>query len=133
MAPTNPTDHDLNALLARVVGVEIAEFRPEEWYCVANPADIASGSMRWNPLHDANQMERVKATLREMGVDYGYEYKHKDEHVAHIYINRGHGYDPPILYRSSFGESELRAFALAVWAWWNEQNKEKAICTDNVK
>ena len=57
---TNPTDHELNAVLARVAGVEIAEFRSEEWYCAANPADIASGSMRWNPLHDANQMEWVE-------------------------------------------------------------------------
>ena len=112
MAPTNPTDHELNAVLARVAGVEI--FKTKSIFGITQWETRERGV--WNPLHDANQMELVKATLREMGVDYGYEYKHKDEHVAHIYINRGHGYDPPILYRSSFGESELRAFALAVCA-----------------
>ena len=120
MAQTNPTDRDLNALLARVAGIELAEFRPGEWYCVANPADIASGSARWSPLHDANQMELVKAKLRDGGWHYMLQYN-GCEHVVAVYsiINDDH-------FWQQRNPSELRAFALAVAAWWNEQKKEKA-------
>ena len=121
MRPTmnSPTDHELELVLARAAGVEIAEFRPEEWYCVANPADIASGSMRWNPLHDANQMEMVEAWLRENGWEYisGWS-RQGSSHWAELRNSK-----------KAFWSSDInkkRAFALAVYAWWNEQKKEKA-------
>ena len=127
MAPTNPTDRDLNALLARVAGIELAEFRPGEWYCVANPADIASGSARWSPLHDANQMERAEEAVRKM-----------DVHIVYVWDGENHHWDlmPQTQFSKihrAFDPDKKRAFALAVWAWLNERKEEKAICTDNMK
>ena len=118
MAPTNPTDHDLNALLARVVGVEIAEFRPEEWYCVANPADIASGSMRWNPLHDANQMLLVRKNLGLCSWEMS-----RIRGRVFVKISNDHPQmGSPNVWEAN-NHDELRAFALAVVAWWKEMKK----------
>ena len=121
MAPTNPTDRDLNALLARVAGIELAEFRPGEWYCVANPADIASGSARWSPLHDANQMERVKKSLGLRSYTIT-----RSRGKSHVQINNDHPQmGSPNVWIAEHPD-ELRAFAQAVAACWNERKKEKA-------
>lgn len=131
---TNPTDHELIKVLARVAGIEVRH--PHEWsICIDSAASRALLYMKadrnghhptWDPLRDANQMEMVKAKLREIpGMQYGSDYCDNQEgkwHTGYVYHRRGIDFDPPVFYGTAEDKSELRAFALAVHVM--EQGKE---------
>ena len=121
MAPTNPTDRDLNWMLARVCGIKLNNM--DTWWQLQH----STHGMEWNPLHDANQMEMIEEALRIKGCEMGSAWSKSDGHwTAHLLRDPNPNGDPDILYKTGMDLDKKRAFALAVCAWWNEQKKEKA-------
>ena len=122
MKPTNPTDCELNQVLARVIGLKHEILKDG----TVMRMDAGHEWDTWNAAHNPIEMERVEEWLRENGWEYisGWS-RQGSSHWAELRNSK-----------KAFWSSDInkkRAFALAVYAWWNEQNKEKAICTDNVK
>ena len=138
----NPTDNELNEVLARVAGADRVEKRQilfTDYIVMEKEVDcyVTKGGQyicdveSWAPLHDANQMERVEEWLE----------KHKPQRFTWTmkFINSGiseprygvmlERFDDELCeHKNWYAENtdKKRAFALAVWAWWNEQKKEKA-------
>ena len=117
MAPTNPTDHELNAVLARVAGVQVrpADYAPDRTWVIAS-----NGFGRWDPLHDANQMEMAEAWLRENEWEYitGWS-RQGSNHWAELRNTKKAFW--------SCDPDKKRAFALAIWQMEqsnNNNNKE---------
>ena len=119
MAPTNPTDHELNAVLARVCGIEIEEETILDGNFCRAKIWVHDLSI-WNPLHDANQIERVEEWLE----------KHKPQRFTWTmkFINSGiseprygvmlERFDDELCeHKNWYAENtdKKRAFALAIW------------------
>lgn len=116
---TPPSDnHTLNACLARVIGRKISEVKigthPNHVYTWM--VFEANQWIKWNPLHDANQMEEVEAWLVENGYEFGSAWSKSDGYyTAHVLLDPNPSGDPRILYRTAIDPDKKRAFALAVW------------------
>ena len=116
-----PTEiHELNRVLAEVCGIEIQECKDSNKISLAYQfgPDRKWHWATWSPCADANQMELIKAKLREMGAEYVFEWD--NDIVAHdvTLISKKGG-----MYYGGRHQSELIAFAIAVVAWWEESGK----------
>lgn len=112
---TQPDDHTLNACLARVIGKVVTLCWNEETKKNEIPY-YAAATRKWDPLHDANQMELVEAWLRENGYEFGSAWSQGDGYyTAHVLLDPNPTKDPKILYRTAMDPDKKRAFALAVW------------------
>jgi len=102
-------DHRLNALLAKVAGVELFETAKGCIWNVVPPKDLPPGELfiyeEWTPLTDHNQMALVKAALREQG--WGYQIDAGIKGFAVWIINDDE-------YYSGEHKDELAAFGNAV-------------------
>lgn len=114
---TNPTDQELNAVLARVAGVEVrpSKAHRERWLTVGIGR---LHSARWDPILDANQMEMAEEALIKSVIQYEFyaawcPAKNSWEAFCSEYGKAG---------RPVFHPDKKRAFALAVAAM--EQGKE---------
>lgn len=115
MMEANPTDHELNQVLARVVRVAIhLDKREAKWWC---DGDLG-GWEEWNPLHDANQMDLVEEKLNEK---HGWLIERRvTDYFVRVFLlvaERGSTNN-----WSSHHTDKKRAFALAVYAM--EKGKE---------
>ena len=131
MTPPQPDDHTLNACLARVIGVEVEPiiearlferfYEPGDTACSSvkwDRQEVISGywikgtKAKWNPLHDANQMELVEAFIQA---------QHKIEYVwtgEYWYVTLDRWCLVP-------RRDKKRAFALAIWEMEQSNNNHK--------
>jgi hypothetical protein len=101
------TDHELNKMLADVVGVEIQHMR-DRVYRWRTPGGLWHRG-KFDPVSVPDCMEAVKAGLRKQGLGYSVFWRSPFHHVT-IYRPGTQG-DPLGV---GVEESELRAFALAL-------------------
>ena len=111
-----PTDHELNKLLADVVGVEVVEEKLSDGKIWAIYNTEGSIDDVWVPLIDHNQMAQIKACLREK---YG-EILQIDSFVRWSRLKGCWHYTVTIhigmgTFNAESLKDELRAFALAVY------------------
>lgn len=109
-------DHDINKLLAEVVGMGVIEHAYEDNFVVWKTYCEGEKGCEWDPLHDHNQMALVKAGLRcnytiSVDITPGVEFT-KVLLFAGPHIHTG--WDE--------GTDELRAFAKAVVAMKEEHH-----------
>ena len=76
MGGNQPNDHDLNRMLAEVCGIKLNNM--DTWWQLQH----STHGMEWNPLHDANQMERAEEAVRKM-----------DVHIVYVWDGENHHWD----------------------------------------
>lgn len=123
----NPTDHELNEVLARVAGVELIEQATGptnlSWYywVVDDEDEWPEGEwVKWNPLHDANQIELVKCALRNKEIFYSMQYVPMRGKHCYRLISADN-----MVITEKEDSSELRAFALTVYEMEQERKNNE--------
>lgn len=116
---TNPTDHDLNLMLARVVDIAVEKGKHNDddvWFVVDDYPEYGWDEYTvWSPLHDANQIERVEEVLCGHNM-----------HFVHVWEGEHHHWDlmpqqpSRTIYRAC-DKDKKRALALAVYAMEQSQ------------
>lgn len=108
----NPSDHDLNARLARVAGVEVwLDHWNLVWLYRKLMKDGAHVNLIWSPLHDANQMLLVRKNLGLCSWEMS-----RIRGRVFVKISNDHPQmGSPNVWEAN-NHDELRAFALAVCA-----------------
>lgn len=123
---TTPDDHTLNACLAWVIGKEIRENAcgPTNlsWWCWKSETEEDFGEwIKWDPLHDANQMEEVEAWLIDKGVYPSYSLEYTDlSWRVYLSIPGKIMHQQTKVYTAKDPDKK-RAFALAVYAMEQSQ------------
>ena len=113
---THPTTRDLERCLAKWAGVDIINVGGGVWVYF-DGADKKT----WHPLTDANQMELIKVGLRKKEIFYSMQYvPMRDKHCYRLISA-----DNMVMTEQEH-ESELYAFALAVWELDQQQMKGDA-------